>query len=78
MQAPAISGALAAANLRAYRRYAALQQVLSLGYATLSVEPEVLLLSDPLHVLQQHPTDVAVMSRAWGDEHSAYGEELNE
>jgi len=73
-QAPNVTGPLAQQNLRSYRRYAALQQVLSLGHAVVSVEPEVLLLSDPQALLQQHPTDVALMSTAWGDEHSAYGE----
>lgn len=60
--------------MRAYRRYAALAQVLSLGHAAVSVEPEVLLLSDPLPLLYQHPTDVTVMSAAAGDERMAYGE----
>lgn len=73
-QAPNVTGPLAQQNLRSYRRYAALQQVLSLGHAVVSVEPEVLLLSDPQALLQQHPTDVTIMSTAWGDEHSAYGE----
>jgi hypothetical protein len=70
---PAIPGPLAEQNARVYRRYAALQQVLSLGHAAVSVEPDVLLLSDPLPLLHQHPTDVTVMSTTSGDEHSAYG-----
>lgn len=74
LQVPAIPGPLAEQNARVYWRYAALQQVLSLGHAAVSVEPNVLLLSDPLTLLHQHPTDVTVMSTASGDEHSAYGE----
>lgn len=76
LQVPAITGQLAADNTRAYRRYAALAQVLSLGHAAVSVTPEVLLLSDPLVLLHQQPTDVAVMSGAWGDERMAYGEHV--
>jgi hypothetical protein len=74
LQVPSIPGPLAEQNSRAYRRYAALAQVLSLGHAAVSVEPEVLLLSDPLPLLHQHPTDVTVMSAAAGDERMAYGE----
>lgn len=74
LQVPAIPGPLAEQNARVYRRYAALQQVLSLGHAAVSAETGVLLLSDPMPILQQHPTDVTVMSTASGDEHSAYGE----
>lgn len=74
LQVPTITGPLADQNMRAYRRYAALAQVLSLGHAAVSVEPEVLLLSDPLPLLHQHPTDVTVMSAAAGDERMAYGE----
>lgn len=72
-QVPTIQGPLAEPNARAYRRYAALQQVLSLGHAAVSVEPDVLLLSDPLALLHQHPTDITVMSTANNNEHMAYG-----
>ena len=61
-------------NAQAYRRYAVVQQVLLLGHGCVSVQPELLLLSDPLPLLAQHPADVSVLSTAWGDEHQAYGE----
>lgn len=73
-QVPTISGPLAAVNHLSYRRYAAIQQVLSLGHAAVSVLPEVLLLADPVPLLHQHPTDITVMSTAWADEQMAYGE----
>lgn len=56
-----------------YQRYAAVQQVLSLGHRCVSVVPELLLLSDPLPLLAHHPADVSVMSTALGDEAMAYG-----
>lgn len=71
---PAIPGPLAVQNAQAYRRYAVVQQVLLLGHGCVSVQPELLLLSDPLPLLPQHPADVSVLSTAWGDEHQAYGE----
>lgn len=76
MQVPTIPGPLAQQNVRVYQRYAAVQQVLSLGHRCVSVQPELLLLSDPLPLLAHHPADVSVMSTAWGDESMAYGEGL--
>jgi hypothetical protein len=74
LQVPTILGPLAQQNVRVYQRYAAVQQVLSLGHRCVSVQPELLLLSDPLPLLAHHPADVSVMSTAWGDENMAYGE----
>jgi hypothetical protein len=69
---------LSGANARAYARYAAMQRVLQQGRAVLSVAPDVLLLADPLPLLQRYATDVSVMSLAdWDEGDLAYGRLLS-
>lgn len=73
LQVPHIPGKFAEASQHAYQKFAALKHVLSLGHPAVVVEPDLLLLSSPMNLLEQYPTDVVAVSQASQDAGMAYG-----